>query len=105
MAGTLPPPPGAKNPRSGGRFVVYGSPDIAANAFIGFGGNKDLVLNTFNWLSAQTAFISIRPHRAKNTPINLNQQQMHLIFWLVLLALPLFLVLCGVAVWWRRRRA
>lgn len=105
VAGTLPPPPGAKNPRSGGRFVVYGSPDIAANAFIGFGGNKDLVLNTFNWLSAQTAFISIRPHRAKNTPINLNQQQMHLIFWLVLLALPLFLVLCGVAVWWRRRRA
>lgn len=105
VAGTLPPPPGAKDANSGGRFVVYGSPDIAANAFIGFGGNRDLVLNTFNWLSAQTAFISIRPKPPQNTPINLNRTQMSTIFWLVLVALPLFLILCGVAVWWRRRSA
>ncbi len=105
VAGTLPPPTGAKNANSGGRFVVYGSPDIAANAFIGFGGNKDLVLNTFNWLSAQAAFISIRPKQPRNTPINLNATQMHTIFWLVLVALPLFLICCGLAVWWRRRAA
>lgn len=105
VAGTLPPPPAAKDPNSGGRFVVYGSPDIAANAFIGFGGNKDLVLNTFNWLSAQTAFISIRPKPPQNTPINLNRTQMSTIFWLMLVALPVFLILCGVAVWWRRRAA
>ncbi|MGH9534569.1 MAG: GldG family protein [Terriglobales bacterium] len=104
VAGTLPASRG-KSADTEGRFVVYGSPDIAANAFIGFGGNKDLALNTFNWLSAQTAFISIRPHAAHNTPINLNAQQMHTIFWLVLVALPLFLILCGVAVWWRRRAA
>ncbi|HLK33670.1 MAG TPA: GldG family protein [Terriglobales bacterium] len=101
MAGTLP---GAK-PADEGRFAVFGSADFIANGIVGFNGNRDLFLNAINWLASQESFISIRPKPPNNTPINLSQNQMRVIFWSCLVGLPLLIVLGGIGVWWDRRRA
>lgn len=87
------------------RFVVYGSPDIAANAILPFNGNQDLMMNSMNWLAAQESFISIRPQQTSNTPLNLTAAQMDWIFWSVLVILPIIIILIGGLVWWRRRSA
>lgn len=103
VAGTLPAAGGKAD--ASGRFVVFGSGDFATNTFLDFGGNRDLALNSMNWLSAQEAFISIRPKPPENSPINLNAAQMRNIWLSVLVYLPVFIILCGIAVWWRRRAA
>lgn len=102
VAGTLS---GSGDKSGGGRFVVFGSADFPANDVITFGGNRDLALNTMNWLAAQESFISIRPKPRQNAPINLNASQMQTIWLSVLVYLPVFIVLCGVFVWLRRRAA
>jgi ABC-type uncharacterized transport system involved in gliding motility auxiliary subunit len=96
VAGTL-------NSNSDARFVVYGTPDFVANSAISFQGNRDLFLNTMDWLSAQQNFITIRPPAATNAPVNLNAAQMRYVLFIFLLGLPLAVVIIGVAVWWRRR--
>lgn len=101
VAGTVP---GAKAGDEG-RFAVFGSADFIVNPIESFNGNQDLFLNAINWLASQEAFISIRPKPPNNTPINLSQTQMRAVFWSALVGLPLLIVLSGVGVWWRRRRA
>jgi len=101
VAGTLP---GAKAGDEG-RFAVFGSADFIINPIIGFNGNQDLFLNAINWLASQEAFLSIRPKPPNNTPINLSETQMRAVFWSALVGLPLLIVLSGMGVWWKRRRA
>lgn len=102
VAGTLPAP---KKGAPEARFAVYGSPDFVSNAILGFNGNRDLVLNTMNWLSSQEHFITIRPKTPQNTPINLTARQMHIVFWFILVIFPLFVVAMGLLVWLKRRTA
>ncbi|MGH9480988.1 MAG: GldG family protein [Terriglobales bacterium] len=86
------------------RFVVYGSPDFVSNSILTFQGNRDLFLNTMDWLATQQNFITIRPHAAQNTPVNLSAAQMRYILFIFLLGLPLVVVIIGCGVWWQRRR-
>ena len=88
---------------SQGRFVVVGSSSWAANNFIGFNGNRDLALNTVNWLASDEDLISIRPKERDDRRITLTQAQMS---WLRITSqflLPLLVIVTGVSVWWRRR--
>ncbi len=88
---------------SQGRFVVVGSSSWTANSFIGFNGNRDLALNTINWLASDEDLISIRPKDRDDRSIKLTQAQFN---WLRITSqglLPLLVILGGVAVWWRRR--
>lgn len=102
VSGTLP---AAKKDAPAGRFAVYGSPDFVSNAILGFNGNRDLILNTMNWLSSQEHFITIRPKTPENTPVNLSAAQMRIIFWAVLVIFPLCVILAGALVWAKRRSA
>lgn len=88
---------------SQGRFVVVGSSAWAANSFLAFNGNKDLALNTINWLASDEDLISIRPKTPEDRRLTLTQSQMS---WLRITSqflLPLLVVAGGVTVWWRRR--
>jgi ABC-type uncharacterized transport system involved in gliding motility auxiliary subunit len=88
---------------SQGRFVVIGSSTWAANSFLAFNGNRDLALNTINWLASDEDLISIRPKDREDRRITLTQSQMT---WLKLSSqflLPLIVIFGGVSVWWRRR--
>lgn len=86
-----------------GRFVVIGSSDWAANSFLGFNGNRDLALNTMNWLSSDEDLISIRPKEREDRRITLTRAQFNWVRISSQFLLPLMVIVGGVTVWWRRR--
>ena len=90
-------------PNSQGRFVVVGNSGWSANGFLNFNGNRDLMLNSMNWLASDEDLISIRPKEPEDRRINLTRAQFA---WLRLVSqfgLPAIVVIGGVMVWWRRR--
>ena len=89
--------------KSEGRLVVTGTSLLGANAYLGFQGNKDLVMNMINWLSAEESLISIRPKSHEHQSLDMNQRQMGRLLYLGVFGLPLLIILVGTGVWWRRR--
>jgi ABC-type uncharacterized transport system involved in gliding motility auxiliary subunit len=92
-------------PGGNGRFVVFGSSQWAANNFLGSRqiANRDLALNTFNWLTSDEDLISIRPKETEDRRLDISGNRMSLIFWWSVVLLPLAVVGGGLMVWWRRR--
>ncbi len=88
---------------SQGRFVVFGSSAWAANSFLNFNGNRDLALNTMNWLSSDEDLISIRPKEQEDRRITMTRAQMSVVRITSQFILPLIVIFAGVSVWWRRR--
>ncbi len=86
-----------------GRFVVVGSSDFAANYALGFGGNRDLVMNMLNWLSSDEDLISIRPKDPQDRRIQLTREQMRMVRTVSQFLIPLAVIALGIVVWWRRR--
>lgn len=90
-------------PNNQGRVVVVGSSNWIANSFIGFNGNRDLLLNTMNWLSSDEDLISIRPKEQDDRRITLSRAQMAWVRMVSQFGLPLVIVIAGVFMWWKRR--
>lgn len=86
-----------------GRFVVIGSSGWCANSFLPFNGNRDLFMNIYNWLSSDEDLISIRPKETTDRRLNMNARQVSMVMYITLLLIPLFIILSGVSVWWKRR--
>lgn len=86
-----------------GRFVVAGSSDWISNYALGFGGNRDLVMNMVNWLSNDEDLISIRPKDPEDRRIQLTGGQMLLVRLVSQFVIPLVVIIFGIMVWWRRR--
>jgi len=86
-----------------GRFVVVGSSNWCSNSFLRFNGNRDLFLNIFNWLSSDEDLISIRPKEPEDRRLNMNARQVTMVFYAAVIMIPLFIILAGVSVWWKRR--
>jgi len=96
---------GTYNSTPQGRFVVVGTSHAAQNNFVGSRplGNRDLMVNIINWLSADEDLISIRPKSRDDRPVNLTPQRMQVAFWLGIVGLPLVVIGAGFATWWKRR--
>lgn len=86
-----------------GRFVVVGSSDWVANGYIPFNGNRDLAMNTINWLASDEELISIRPKDRDVRTITMTRAQLNWVGITSLGVLPLAVVIAGITVWWRRR--
>jgi ABC-2 type transport system permease protein len=89
-------------PGGNGRFVVFGSSLWAANEYLGSRqiANRDLALNTFNWLTADEDLISIRPKEPEDR--RLTNSAPRAAGWIAML-IPATVILWGLMVWWRRR--
>jgi ABC-type uncharacterized transport system involved in gliding motility auxiliary subunit len=101
-----PPADGAKPdnaPKPETRIVVFGDSDFVANQWLGIQGNRDLFLNTVNWLAQQENLIAIRPRDPEDRRITLTRDHQARIFWLTVLIIPGLILLAGVQTWWRRR--
>jgi ABC-type uncharacterized transport system involved in gliding motility auxiliary subunit len=74
----------------------------AANNFLGSRSisNRDLALNTINWLTSDEDLISIRPKEPEDRRLTNNAPRAA--GWMAVL-LPATVVIWGLMVWWRRR--
>ncbi|HEX5473544.1 MAG TPA: Gldg family protein [Vicinamibacterales bacterium] len=94
---------GADDNKPETRLVAIGDSDFASNGALGIQGNRDLFLNTINWLAQQENLISIRPHEAGDRRITMTADQERRLFFLTVLIVPALILLAGVQTWWRRR--
>jgi len=89
--------------KAAGRFVALGTSLIAANSFLNFQSNRDFIMNSINWLSADEDLISIRATPPESQHLSMNAEQMRRVLILGVFGIPLLIVLAGVLVWWERR--
>ena len=87
------------------RIAVFGDSDFASNELIEAYRNRDLFVNTVNWLIGDVEAISIRPVRSRASRFELSAEQFLQIRSLSLFVLPEAIAIAGVLVWWTRRRA
>lgn len=92
-------------PNAPGRFVVIGNSGFVTNGMLGFQANRDLALNAVNWLSSDEDLISIRPKEAEDRRLNATQRQMNVFAYTDLIAIPIFIIVAGVAIFLKRRAA
>ncbi len=85
------------------RMVVLGSADVIDNQYISNFFNRDLVVNSVNWLAGDEGGISIRPRALRASRFRLTVDQFQIVFALSVLLLPELLLIAGIAVWWSRR--
>ncbi len=100
VAGTIS---GAGDKKTQGRFVALGTSLIAANTFLSFQSNRDFMMNSVDWLSAEEDLISIRATPPESQHLNMNAEQMRRLLILGVFGIPILIVLAGVLVWWQRR--
>lgn len=86
------------------RMVVFGDTDWVRNAGIKNLSNRDLILNTINWLVGEEGGISIRPKSIKGSTqlVLANQFVSMLVTSFIVIEL---ILLFGLAVWWKRKTA
>lgn len=88
----------------GGRLVVMGCADLAANARIsGNPGNLALMLNAINWAVDRDAQLAILPRPIEKFQLSLSQQQLSNLRLALVFGLPGLAALFGLAVYWTRR--
>lgn len=84
------------------RVVVYGDSDWINNTNIGIYANRDLAMNTVNWLVGEEGGISIRPKSIRESAAPISRET-----FVVLLStsfiVPELILIFGLFVWWRRR--
>ncbi len=86
------------------RVVVFGDSDFATNVLLRQHRNRDLLINSVNWLLGDVEAISIRPATARASRLALNTEEFMRLRVLSLFVLPEIIAVIGVFVWWWRRR-
>lgn len=85
------------------RIVVFGDADFVSNTYYKFQGNRDIFINSINWLVLEESHIGIRPVEEEDRRVTLTARTQRLILYLLLVIFPLIALLIGGFVWWRRR--
>ena len=88
-----------------GRLVVFGDSDFATNQYLGAASNRDLFVNTINWLAGEVDSISLRPNLSRASSFQMSQDQFRFLQYVSLLVVPEAIAVVGVLVWWSRRHA
>lgn len=90
------------------RLVVYGDSDFASNSRLSLLGNRDLFLNTVQWLVEDETFITERPRdetiQEKISSLVLTAEQTRRLFYITILVQPGAILLIGGLVSYVRRR-
>jgi ABC-type uncharacterized transport system involved in gliding motility auxiliary subunit len=103
VAGTMTPE-GEGDPSQEGRLAVFGDSDFASNRMLGRYQNRDLFVNTVNWLLGDVEAISVRPNLSRASSFQMSATQKRTIQLLALFAIPEALAVVGVTIWWTRRQ-
>jgi ABC-type uncharacterized transport system involved in gliding motility auxiliary subunit len=85
------------------RMAVIGDSDFVATFALGIQGNRDLFINTVNWLAQQENLISIRAREPADRRLTMTAQQTVGVFWMSIVLVPALVLGTGIFAWWRRR--
>jgi len=85
-------------------LIIYGDSDFASNGYWQNQGNADIFLNTINYLAEEEDLISIRPKDLDDRRVTLTQADVKTIFYLVVIAIPVLVMIAGVVFYIRRGR-
>lgn len=85
------------------RLAVFGDSDFASNEYLDAYRNRDLFVNTVNWLMGDVKAISVRPHQSRASRFQLTAETFRTIRSLSLFVLPELIAVLGVFTWWSRR--
>ncbi len=86
-------------------IAVFGDADFASNAYFHQQGNGNLFLNTINYLAEEEDLISIRPKQVDDSRLTLTTAEVSTLFYLVVIAIPLVVIVLGVIVFFKRNRS
>jgi len=86
------------------RLAVFGDSDFASNQMLGRYQNRDLFVNTVNWLLGDVEAISVRPNVSRASSFQMSASQKRTVQLLALFAIPEALAVVGVTIWWTRRQ-
>ena len=86
------------------RVVVIGDGDFLSNTFLANSGNRAFGERVVDWLLGDDALIALPPRGAPDRAMHLTQADLNVVTWGCLVALPLALLLIGIAIGARRRR-
>jgi len=87
------------------RILIVGDGDFLSNAYLGNGGNLDLGMNMVNWLSLDDQLIAVPTKTALDSSLNLSRTASMVIGFGFLILLPAILLLSGLGIWLKRRKA
>jgi len=85
--------------------VVAGDSDFLTNQLLDAQLNHDLALNIVSSLAKDKELVSIHPKQAEGSQITLTQIQATLLYYSLVIFLPVMIFLTGGAFWYRRRTA
>lgn len=85
------------------KLVVFGNSQFVLNAYLKFGKNYALFLNSLSWLVDEDRLISFNLPIVQNEPIFISQQQIGIVFYFAVLFSPLILFGLGIFMYRRRR--
>jgi len=83
-------------------LAIFGDSDFASNGYFQNEGNANIFLNTINYLAEEEDLISIRPKDFDDRRVTLTQAEVSTMFYLVVIAIPLLVVITGVVFYFRR---
>ncbi len=86
------------------KILVFGDADFMGNAYLPFGGNKDLIINSINWMLGQEQMISIRPKVVEISEVVIDENAANRIFTFCVIVSPMLIVILGGFVFMLRRR-
>ena len=86
------------------RIVAFGDSDWINNHYLPMQGNKDLILNTLNWLATREDRITIRPKVREASQFSLHGEQLNYLKFFSMDILPVLLIAMGLGVVLIRRQ-
>jgi len=95
----------AGGPGGPARLMILGDSDFANNFFIEYLGNKDLLVNSVNWLAHDEQLVGVRPQQ-QQPGVNqffVSARQGKVAFWLGTVVQPAIFLGLGLVVFLRRR--
>jgi ABC-type uncharacterized transport system involved in gliding motility auxiliary subunit len=84
------------------KMAVFGDASFATNKYFRQLFNDALALSVVGWLAGEEDRVSVGPRAVRASRASLTPEQARSVFYLSVLVLPELILLCGIAVWWRR---
>ncbi len=88
----------------GGRLVVFGTSDFITNNRIGSLGNLTLFLNAINWATDRDSVVNIPARPVDQMQLVLSRENTNQLRLSMLVFFPGVAALCGIVVYWIRRK-